>query len=480
MLTYGSGPNWIHGTHENPILQLAKQTGTVFHAWDEAQSALTIGTEGKPLDPAEAAEYSSLLWEDGLIADAFRYSNEHHDDIDPSRSLYDFFAEQVQSRWQDLPADIAKRKRETFLLATHMWGAYVGSPVTKQSLRNFWLEECIQGENPFVAGTYSAILEAVAAPAKAGAYIRFGKEVIGVESRSFGDQKSKVSVGFSDGEALEFDDVVVTVPLGCLKRDKPTFRPPLPSRLSEAINSIGYGTLDKVYITFPSAFWDTPRNGVHDLGSPVHGALDLQSSTPNVTATTVPLHQPIIGDSSHDGASHLGFIHWLAPSYAADSNPKRWDPQAMNLGALPGSTAHPTLLFYIYGPCSEHMASLVSSAASDSDRDSKLISFFQPYFSRLPGYSASDPACKPRAILATAWASDEYAGYGSYSNFQVGLDKGDQDIEVMREGVPERGIWLAGEHTAPFVALGEFGSCIEEAIQLTMAPRNQYGSILEW
>ena len=30
----------------------------------------------------------------------------------------------------------------------------------------------------------------------------------------------------------------------------------------------------------------------------------------------------------------------------------------------------------------------------------------------------------------------------------------DKDIETLREGCPERGIWFAGEHTAPFVALG--------------------------
>ena len=30
----------------------------------------------------------------------------------------------------------------------------------------------------------------------------------------------------------------------------------------------------------------------------------------------------------------------------------------------------------------------------------------------------------------------------------------DKDIEALREGCPERGIWFAGEHTAPFVALG--------------------------
>lgn len=46
-----------------------------------------------------------------------------------------------------------------------------------------------------------------------------------------------------------------------------------------------------------------------------------------------------------------------------------------------------------------------------------------------------------------------FSQYGSYCNFQVGLENGDKDIEVMRHGMPERGIWLAGEHTAPFVAL---------------------------
>lgn len=30
----------------------------------------------------------------------------------------------------------------------------------------------------------------------------------------------------------------------------------------------------------------------------------------------------------------------------------------------------------------------------------------------------------------------------------------DSDIEALREGCPERGVWFAGEHTAPFIALG--------------------------
>lgn len=30
----------------------------------------------------------------------------------------------------------------------------------------------------------------------------------------------------------------------------------------------------------------------------------------------------------------------------------------------------------------------------------------------------------------------------------------DEDVEVLREGMDERGVWFAGEHVAPFVALG--------------------------
>ncbi len=34
------------------------------------------------------------------------------------------------------------------------------------------------------------------------------------------------------------------------------------------------------------------------------------------------------------------------------------------------------------------------------------------------------------------------------------MKEGDKDIEVLREGLPERNVWFAGEHTSPFLALG--------------------------
>ena len=399
-----------------------------------------------PLDKEEAEEYARLLWEDGLIAEAFRYSETHCRSIDPQRSLHDFFAEGLDDMFLDEPPKVAAWKRKLLLLAACDWGAYIGSPIERQSLRFFWLEQCIEGENPFAAETYQKILDAVAKPAQDFADIKLKQEVLKVRSNtSVGDVK-RPTVD-TDQMTAQFDAAVVTAPLGWLKRNQDVFHPALPSRLSQAFNNIGYGTLDKVYITFPSAFWDVPLPEDHTLPN----GIDPGKKTPNVAATTIPLHHPSPQDT---GAHHPGFVHWLSPTYATKTNPHGWDQQAVSLAALPSRFAQPTLLFYIYGDCSKHIADTVPSSRSDTEIDFKLTVFFRPYYALLPNYDEAKSECIPKAILATAWANDEFAGYGSYSNFQVGLEDGDKDIETMRYGMPERHIWFAGEHTAPFAALG--------------------------
>lgn len=147
---------------------------------------------------------------------------------------------------------------------------------------------------------------------------------------------------------------------------------------------------------------------------------------------------------------------------------------------------------------------MISSLQPNSSEYYNLLTeFFRPYYSLLPSYDATSPVCQPVKILSTDWQHDEFAGWGSYTNFQVSTvspkkprlrgdeveisprseaaseasinntsmntesteEKADQesvdgevhideDIEALRQGCPERGIWFAGEHTAPFVALG--------------------------
>ena len=62
--------------------------------------------------------------------------------------------------------------------------------------------------------------------------------------------------------------------------------------------------------------------------------------------------------------------------------------------------------------------------------------------------------CAPFRFLATEWCNDEFAGNGSYSNFQVGMTDAARDVEAIRQGMPEQHIYFAGEHTAPFDGLG--------------------------
>jgi hypothetical protein len=49
-----------------------------------------------------------------------------------------------------------------------------------------------------------------------------------------------------DGKGSEtFDEVIMTAPLGWLKRNINVFEPELPVRLKQGIEAIGYGHLDK-------------------------------------------------------------------------------------------------------------------------------------------------------------------------------------------------------------------------------------------
>jgi monoamine oxidase len=58
------------------------------------------------------------------------------------------------------------------------------------------------------------------------------------------------------GPELRFDHVIVTVPLGVLKRGAIGFSPPLPKAKQQAIAKLGMGLLDKVYLRFDQVFWD--------------------------------------------------------------------------------------------------------------------------------------------------------------------------------------------------------------------------------
>lgn len=161
------------------------------HSWDEKQAI--FDEHGRALDEIKARQLSTAMWD--IISEAFVHSNENSESIGSEESLLDFFQARLAGRTrkkgtgsqptspaddqgkaeegrgqsrttarEDLPnhvdhgdcgkatepsgldiANLTPKQRQQLLWMAEMWGAFVGGTVDKQSLRYFWLEECIEG-----------------------------------------------------------------------------------------------------------------------------------------------------------------------------------------------------------------------------------------------------------------------------------------------------------------------------------------------
>jgi len=74
-----------------------------------------------------------------------------------------------------------------------------------------------------------------------------------VDRISYGEQG--VQIG-RKGKEQRFDVAIISVPLGVLKAGTIKFDPPLPKKKQKAINDLGMGLLNKVYLKFDHVFWD--------------------------------------------------------------------------------------------------------------------------------------------------------------------------------------------------------------------------------
>ena len=119
---------------------MASNTNTPLHHWNNKQ--LIYDAEGKPLPDELTDRLSTLLWE--IIELAFKYSEEAHAENKGERipngdSLFDF----VKRKATEMIPD--QKERDILLQMSEMFGAYVGEPVWRQSLRFAWMEECCGG-----------------------------------------------------------------------------------------------------------------------------------------------------------------------------------------------------------------------------------------------------------------------------------------------------------------------------------------------
>jgi len=194
------------------------------------------------------------------------------------------------------------------------------------------------------------------------------------------------------------DAVICAIPLGCLQKSTITFYPRLPTRIQSAIENLGFGNLEKVFLRFKVAWWT---------------AVDAAS------LTSPP------------------FYIFLPPETLPPRVPKR-PLQMFSLAELP-INPQPVLVFYLSDAWSTYLTSLPSK---------DIAHLFQTHY--LPLLSGYTPECVITEVFCTNWSEDQFA-FGSYTHIPVGSVDGIEDLRILGEQVfalekGRGGLWFAGEH----------------------------------
>jgi len=235
------GASWIHGVDGNPLWSLAE-------AFDIETVEFSVGSfqfDGRPIawhDPSGArladvpsgAFLADLHTVDELLPAAVTAAA-------PGTSYADVVASVVESLgWGDGRA----LRVEEYM--AHRSEDLCGAPVTDLDAHGLD-EEHVAGDEVVFPGGYGQYVTALAD----GLDVRTEAVVTLVEQND-----ERVRVTTADGAVFCAEHVVVTVPLGVLKAGDVRFDPPLIAPAAGAVERLGMGVYDKVFLRFPSKFWD--------------------------------------------------------------------------------------------------------------------------------------------------------------------------------------------------------------------------------
>jgi len=125
-----SGPNWIHGTFLNPLIPLAKASGTSLTFPDDAPIAI-YASSGKRLSPQTSVIYDRI-WRFSTEAIAYSATNGA---IPPEASVGDFCLARIG---EDTDLTVKTKAIARHLLS--LLSDFTGTDVRNQSLKHYKVE----------------------------------------------------------------------------------------------------------------------------------------------------------------------------------------------------------------------------------------------------------------------------------------------------------------------------------------------------
>ncbi|MCU0327812.1 MAG: FAD-dependent oxidoreductase [Chitinophagales bacterium] len=223
---FDEGASWIHGVNGNPITTLAQQAGMTSIKTDD-DSLIAYDFDGTEITEQRfnqiETEYNNViktLKNSGSLNLSFEelFSNLHNDKV--SNRLWKFF------------------------LSTYL--TFDTGDLNLLSSINYDEGENLGGDEHIATNGYDTIPNYLAK----GINIKLNQRVTQVNYLS-----DKVIVTHNGSES-KADYVIVTVPLGVLKKNLIEFSPELPPFKKEAIQKVGINCVNKFLVTFDRIFWD--------------------------------------------------------------------------------------------------------------------------------------------------------------------------------------------------------------------------------
>jgi len=253
------GAGWILDHRTNPVFHMLRD------AEAEVHSVPVLGPRVRIYDQRSASwkRWSTAMKAYGKLAWALMRPQ-------PKSSEFRSLGQRFDARLGTQP------KREDAYLLKSFLEILIGSSVDEmhQNMLSPGVWEHVEHKGTsmvMITGGYRHLVELLSS-ALSSSEVMLNQTVSRISIPQGSPTEPLVQVETSDGRTYEGAQVIVTVPLGVLKAGSITFDPPLPSEKQDVIQRVGFGTVEKVVMTFENAFWRrNPRkpNSFFSIPDPV-------------------------------------------------------------------------------------------------------------------------------------------------------------------------------------------------------------------
>ncbi|XP_060728481.1 peroxisomal N(1)-acetyl-spermine/spermidine oxidase [Tachysurus vachellii] len=284
------GANWIHGpSQENPVFRLASH----YNLLDEeclSEENQSVDFGGLPPLLSTWLSSSGKKLEADLMAPAvevfmtlLRKSQEFYNTSRaPMSSVGEFLkTEALRISNEEWKEDEARKLRQALFSTLLKLECGVNGTHTMDdvNLATFGMYKSLPGLDCTFPGGYEGLIRHMMNELPKD-IVLFNKTVKCIHWNSQASSKEitcPVTVECITGETFEADHVILTIPLGYMKKHHDSLlNPPLPQHKLHSIQRLGFGTNNKIFVEFEKPFWDEDCEVVflvwedeHDLQNPV-------------------------------------------------------------------------------------------------------------------------------------------------------------------------------------------------------------------